>query len=251
MAAAAVAALLFGCSAPTAPQKPSQKGEAPADAGYLSAPVLLAVTPAADHVRLDGLAQPKAQVRLASPTGEAVFTKTDGEGRWRLDAPVSAQARLLGLSAEADGRRLQAQGYVLITDRGGGALLRSGAGAEVFAHPGPPRLLAVDFDREGGAIVSGVAPAESALSVRVDARPGPVGRADAAGRFSLSLAQPLSGGAHEIQILGDAFDESATIDAAPAPPVEGAAFRATRTPLGLRVDWMTPGGGLQSTWILN
>jgi len=58
-------------------------------------------------------------------------------------------------------------------------------------------------------------------------------------------------GRHEVRILGDNFDLDATIDSTAAGDLGGAPFRTLRTSDGLRVDWLTPGGGLQSTWILN
>jgi hypothetical protein len=248
---AAVAAVLAGCGAPAQPDKVEDPDKAPADAGYLAAPALLTAAPAGERVRLEGLAQPGARIRLAPPAGEAYIAGAGRDGRWRLEVPAAPQARIFGLSSDTEGRRLQAQGYVLVTETGAAALLRAGAGAQVLTSIAPPRLLAVDFDHEGAAVVSGTAPPQSAVSVRIDGRPGPLGRADAAGRFSLALAQPLVAGAHQVQILGDSFARSATVDATPATPLGGGPFRATRSPLGLRADWMTPGGGLQSTWILN
>jgi hypothetical protein len=168
-----------------------------------------------------------------------------------MDLPAAAKARVFGLSDVADGRRVQAQGYVLVSETGAATLLRAGVGSVVLSVADTPRLLCVDFDRQGGAVVSGAAPPDASVSIRIDGRPGPVGRADATGRFHLSLAQPLTGGRRQIRVLGDNFDLEATIDATPAAELGRAPFRAVRTHDGLRVDWLTPGGGLQSTWILN
>jgi hypothetical protein len=251
MAAALTVAFLAGCGGGQTESEAPAQGAAPADAGYVAAPAVLAAHVTARGMRLEGAAEPGAKIRLATPEGAELFTKADAQGRWRLDAPPATQARLFSLSMTAGGRRLQSQGYVLLTDGGTAAVLRSGSGAIVLAPTEPPRLLAVDFDRQGAAVVSGAAGAQGAVSVRIDGRPGPVGRADSAGRFSLALPQPLTAGRHEIQILGDSFASSATIEASPAAPLAQPPFRATRSDLGLRADWMTPGGGLQSTWILN
>jgi hypothetical protein len=249
--AAALAALLCGCGAPVQPDKPAEAGAPAGEAGYVEAPSVTAVAPAGGSIRLEGDGPAKAQIRLATPAGSAFVAAADGAGRWRLTLPADSQTRLFGLSALSGGRRVQAQGYVLVAGTGDVALLRAGAGATRLQASASVRLTAVDFDREGAAIVSGSAPPESAVSIRVDARPGPVGRADASGRFSFSLTQPFTAGVHEVQMLGDAFDETAKVDASPAAPLGGMPFRASNTPYGLRVDWVTPGGGLQSTWILN
>jgi hypothetical protein len=253
MAASFLAAALAGCNGkPAPPQSEASAGEAPpANAGYAPAPSLSGAESSASGVRLEGRAQPGARVRLAQPSGEALYATPDEEGRWSLLLPAAKTARIFGLSMAADGRQVQAQGYVLVTATGRAALLRAGAGAIVLGPVRPERLTAVDFDRQGAAVVSGRADPDASISVRVDGRPSAFGRADAAGRFSLPLPQPLTGGPHQVQIVGDAFSDTAEIDAAPAQTLSGGPFRAFEAAGGLRADWMTPGGGVQSTWILS
>lgn len=251
LVAALAAASLSGCGAPARPEKPADSSQPPADAGYVNAPAVLAAAPVKDHVRLEGLAVPGSEVQLLTPAGERRVVAADIEGRWRMDLPSAPEARVFGLSNVVGGRRVQAQGYVLVTETGVATLLRAGVGSVVLLATDATRLLSVDFDRQGGAVVSGAAPPDGSVSVRIDGRPGPVGRADGAGRFHLSLVQPLTAGRHQVRILGDNFDLDATIDATPGGELGGAPFRTLRTPDGLRVDWLTPGGGLQSTWILN
>jgi len=250
LVAALAAASLGGCGAPR-PERAADNGQAPVDAGYVNAPAVLATVRMAGHVRLEGLAAPGSKVQLVTPAGDARVAAADREGRWRIDLPSAPEARMFGLSSVADGRRVQAQGYVLVTETGVATLLRAGVGSVVLAASDSARLLSVDFDRQGGAVVSGTAPPDGSVSIRIDGRPGPVGRADGAGRFHLSLVQPLTAGRHEVRILGDNFDLDATIDSTAAGDLGGAPFRTLRTSDGLRVDWLTPGGGLQSTWILN
>jgi hypothetical protein len=252
MAAAALVGLLAGCNGtPAPPQPPAPNGEATTDAGYIAAPGLTAAVGVPHGVRLEGTAQPNAQVRLAPPSGEAVFAPADGRGVWRIVLPAAPAARIFGLSMAAEGRQVQAQGYVLVTAVGRAALLRAGTGAIVLGPADPPRLTAVDFDRQGGAVVSGLAAPQAAISVRIDGRPGAVGRADGAGRFSLALPQPLTSGPHRIEIVGDAFTDTVAVDVTPAQALSGGPFRATKAGRALRADWMTPGGGVQSTWILD
>lgn len=251
MVAALAAASLGGCSAPARPETAAESGQAPADAGYVNAPTVLAASRIAGQVSLEGLAAPGSKVQLVTSAGEARTAAADSAGRWRMNLPSAPEARMFGLSSVADARRVQAQGYVLVTETGVATLLRAGVGSVVLAASDATRLLSVDFDRQGGAVVSGTAPPDGSVSIRIDGRPGPVGRADGAGRFHLSLVQPLTAGRHEVRILGDNFDLGASIDATPAGELGGAPFRTSRTADGLRVDWLTPGGGLQSTWIVN
>ena len=41
-----------------------------------------------------------------------------------------------------------------------------------------------------------------------------------------------------------------TIATSPAAPLVYGPVRADRTPMGWRIDWMTPGGGVQTTLLI-
>jgi hypothetical protein len=71
------------------------------------------------------------------------------------------------------------------------------------------------------------------------------------GRFSISLATPLRPGAHEARV--EAGDQSASVKftVEPPRPISGLPYRGERTPQGWRVDWLTPGGGEQTTLIFD
>jgi hypothetical protein len=241
---------LSGCGDRTPPE-PAAKAETGADAGYATSPSLNSSAIESGVVVLRGLAAPDSAVRLASPAGEAFLESADSQGRWRMALPLSDEARIFGLSMSTTGRSVQAQGYVMVGPDGGGVVLRAGTGALRLDGQGAPRVTAFDFDREGGAAVSGRAPPNAAVSVRVDGRPAADGRADAAGRFNIALTQPVAAGRHTVTIAGERFTDAAMVELAPAPPLQGGPFRAAPTNVGLRVDWMTPGGGVQSTLLLN
>ncbi|MBO9545410.1 hypothetical protein [Caulobacter sp.] len=220
-------------------------------AGYLTPPRAVSAVLQADGVELQGEAAPQASVRLGSPTGEALVGRADADGRWRLRAPPAAAPRLFGLSMTLEGRTVQAQGYVMITPEGKLVLLRAGAGAEVTATASDaPRILAVDYDRSGGGVISGVAAPGAGLGVRVDRAPRAEGKADEAGRFTLSLNQALKAGVRTIQVAGEGGEQQVDVEVAPPAPPTGGPVRTTRTPIGWRVDWMTPGGGVQTTQLV-
>lgn len=250
--ATGLAAVLLAACGPDAPNhaKTPEKVDS-AEAGYIAPPSLERVQRSAGGVTLSGRGAPEADVRLRSPTGEVVTGKTDAEGRWSLDVPNEAGVRLFGLSTTREGRTVQAEGYVMVAEGGDVALLRAGAGARRLAGgSSSPRILAIDFDREGGAVVSGVAAPEAGLNVRVDRVTRGGGRADEGGHFFISLDQPLTPGAHDIQVAGEGGETALTVNiAAPAPLVSGP-VRAERAPQGWRVDWMTPGGGVQTTLLI-
>jgi hypothetical protein len=220
-------------------------------AGYLKPPRVVSAVGQGDAVALSGEAQPSSSVRLGSPTGEALVGKADASGHWKLVAPRSAEPRLYGLSMTLTGRTVQAQGYLMVTPAGQAVLLRAGAGAEVMGQASSsPRILALDYDRSGGAVISGVASPSAGLGVRVDRTPLGDGKADEVGRFSLSLRQPLSAGARTIQVAGDGGEQQIVVEVSAPQPPSGGPVRSTLTPMGWRVDWMTPGGGLQTTQLL-
>lgn len=218
---------------------------------YLKPPSVASAVREGSAVTLSGQAEPLASVRLGAPTGEALVGKADAAGGWRLVVPLAAEPRLYGLSMTMDGRTVQAQGYLMVAPNGAAVLLRAGAGGEVMGQASPsPRVLAIDYDRGGGAVVSGVGTPGAGLGVRVDRATRGEGKVGDDGRFSISLDQPLTVGTHAIQVAGEGGEQQVAVDIGPpTPPTAGPAF-STLTAAGWRVDWMTPGGGLQTTQLL-
>jgi hypothetical protein len=228
-----------------------QSEQAAPQAGYLRPPRLVSAAPEGQTVVLSGEAAPLASVRLGAPTGETLLGKADGGGHWRLVAPLAAEPRLYGLSMTLEGRTVQAEGYLMIMPAGGAMLLRAGAGAEALGQSSPsPRMLAIDYDRSGGGVISGVATPGAGLGVRVDRATRGEGKADDDGRFTISLNQPLEAGPRTIQVAGEGGEQQIVVDVSAPQPPTGGPVRSTPTPQGWRVDWMTPGGGVQTTQLL-
>jgi len=245
------AALTAACGEGAPPLAPAAKtpGAQP-DPGYFTAPRVTDARPEGARLRIMGQAPANSRVRLATPEGQAAFADADSKGVWTMALPTSPQARIFGLSASVGDRAVQSEGYVLVTPTGEPVLLRAGAGA-LRLGAGASGVDAVDFDREGGAVVSGRAPAGAALSIHIDGRKFGEGRAGQDGRYALALTQqPLTPGAHQIDVFGDATENPVMVDASPAPTLSDGPFRAANVAAGLRVDWMTPGGGAQSTILL-
>lgn len=234
----------------------------PAESAYRAPPTLAAaVRQPGGRVLLVGRATPGAQVRLATPAGAAMFADCGLDGLWRMTLASSAAPRLYGLSMIDHGRLVQAEGYIALSPRGEAVQLRAGAGALVLGDSAPgdgaagPRILAVDFDSKGGAVVSGRAPPRARVEVRVDGGRAVQGAAGADGWVSLALDQPLTFGAHTLILAGlsPAGGSGGTRVQArltAAAPLAGGPYRAMMTPFGWRIDWLTPGGGLQTTLLL-
>ena len=188
----------------------------------------------------------RQRVRRCSATADA-------RGRWRISLPPAAEPRIFGLSAASGGRSAQAQGYVLVTPDGQAALLRAGAGAERIDPRRRTGLSAVDFDRGGGLLVSAAVPPGATVILQIDGRQAAESRATAAGAYQASLGSPtpIKAGAHLVKISGDGFADQATVQVTPAAPLAQGPLRSQLTSTGLRVDWMTPGGGVQSTILVH
>jgi hypothetical protein len=244
----AAAFAVAGCSDPPH----ARKGAAAAqDGGYLAPPAPDTVRLDASGVVLSGHAPAGARVRLAQPDGQAVFAAVDAQGRWTLLLGPSPDPRIFGLSATADGHTAQAEGYVVVTPRGQAALLRAGGASVRIDSVAGPGLRSVDFDAGGGLQVACAAPPRTTILLRLDGRQVAEGRADEAGRYVVSLptaGQPaIRPGPHLVEMGGDGFSDSAGFTLSPAPPLATGPLRSQLTPAGLRLDWMTPGGGVQST----
>lgn len=243
--------LLCGCgeATPSAVNAASAAPETTED--YRPAPELLGGGPAGGGgLQLFGSAIPGAAVRLASPSGAQQFATADAKGVWRVTLPPSMEPRLLGLSMSDKGQVVQAVGYLFIAPDGTVARLRTGGGTQA-ASPGKPGLaaLALDYDNQRAATLSGVSAPHETVIVRVDGVERSQASADAAGRFVAPL-QPLTAGPHAFDLMGSAQQVhfTATVDAPAAP--DKAPFTAARLDQGWRIDWRTPGGGEQTTLIL-
>ncbi len=221
------------------------------EAGYVAPPHVKQAVNGPAGLLLKGEGAPDGSVRLGAPTGEVLLGQIDSLGQWSLTVPPSDRVRLYGLSMTRGGRTVQAEGYVMITPDGEVALLRAGSGAWRLApSSSSPTILAVDVDPEGGAVISGMATPGAGLGVRVDRSPRAVGQAAEDGRFSLSLSETLGIGAHDIQVSGEGGEQRIRVVVSPAGSLVDGPVRAQRVDTGWRVDWMTPGGGVQTTLII-
>ena len=219
------------------------------ESDYRPPPLLSAATAeAGGRIRLVGSAGAGDRVRLATPEGQAVYAQAGPGGDWSLTLAAPIAPRLFGLSMTHDGQTVQSEGYLAVTPQGTAAQLRSGAGALVLgSRSAEPSILAVDFDSKGGAVVSGRASPRATLDLWADGVRQGRGTAGPDGAFSVALDEPVSLAEHRLDIVEGARRADLAAQLTPASPLNHAPYRATRTALGWRIDWMTPGGGLQTT----
>lgn len=240
---------LAACSRPGARQ--AQAGADAPDPGYRAAPEVDGVRKAADGtVSLSGRALPSSQVRMVSPAGARFETRADGSGVWTTPLGPVSEPALYRLAQEAGGQRVEAEGLIAVLPGAPTvAVLRAGSGAEVApaACAAAVKILAVDYDVAGGAVVSGCAKAAAPVRVLVDGQAAIEGAAGPDSRFSLPLPKPLPPGRHRIQALTS--QASAETEAAVTPPTQpkDGPYEAQALDSGWRIDWITPGGGVQTT----
>lgn len=243
---------ISACSQPANNAASADAAEIASEQAYQAAPELTGASFVHDgRVELVGRAAPGAAVRLTSPGAPAQFANADPAGLWRLTAPASAEPRLFGLSMSAGGRVVQAMGYLFVAP-GALARLRVGGGAEVLTS-GPRSLaaLALDYDNKGAATVAGMAQPGEAVRLRADGVERGQAVADQEGRFVLSLSQPLTSGSHDFELVTPSGTARFSAEVSAAPPITGAPYAARRDGAAWRVDWITPGGGEQTTLVLD
>lgn len=231
---------------------PPAKGPSAAEAGYVAPPALLTLRVEPRGVVLSGSAQPGAKVMLGTPTGETLSAQAGPDGRWTATAATSNVVRLYGLFMIIDGRKVQSEGYLALTPDGPLAELRAGGGARVMA-PGsrPPRILAIDYDGDGGAVVSGVGTANADVGLRIDRASGGGSVVGAGGRFAIPLGRPLAAGNHAFEVAAEGGEDTVLAPTTRAAPLDDSVYRAARFDGGWRIDWATPGGGVQTTLLLD
>ncbi len=237
---------LAGCSPQPPPQDPA--GGRQDEAAYFPPVSVDRFQSAGPDTEITGLAAAGARVQLTRPGGERLTVEADAEGRWRLKVTGGAPM-VFGLSQVVQGRTLQAEGYVFHSPATGGWLLRAGASARPLGDAGR-RALVIDYDRRGGTIISGQAPPEGLFVAQINGRRAGEGRSDVSGRYEIRLNGPVPMGESRLRVFGEGLNREMVLRlSSPAPLVEGP-VRVTPLVGGTRIDWMTPGGGVQSTEVL-
>jgi hypothetical protein len=66
----------------------------------------------------------------------------------------------------------------------------------------------------------------------------------------MALNEPLTPGDHRLEAMGGKTAAAVTVPVSAAAALTDGPFRAVRTPFGWRIDWMTPGGGVQTTLLI-
>ncbi len=248
-ASLALSGILVAAACGPAQGPPASAASRQDEAAYLPPPSIDRMAPAPGGLLVDGAAAPGAGVRLASPGGDGLAATADASGRWRLSVPMPDGPRIFGLSQTQSGRTTQAEGYVFLSPEGRGWLLRAGAAARPLGTASAGGMV-VDHDRNGGAVISGRGPADALLVAQVDGRRAGEARTDASGRFEIRLNGPAPTGESRLRVFGEGLNLETLLRVSPPAPLDAGPMRVVVQGQGLRIDWLTPGGGIQTTQIL-
>lgn len=249
----ALAALMLMTSCGPGGGDAAQTADAPpaGEQGFAAPPELTSAAKVAGGIQLTGRASAGARVRLATPAGAAQFAVADAAGQWRLLTPAAPDPRLFGLSMSADGRLTQAEGYLFLAPDGTVTRLRAGGGSEALGTAGAGLVATVlDVDGQKAATLSGRAAAGETVTLRVDGVERGQAEADTERRFVLPMNQ-LAAGTHDFDLFAPSGQTHLSADISTPAPLGGSPFRASRAAAGWRVDWLTPGGGEQTTLIFD
>ena len=248
--AAAVLAL-GACERREPPAKAA--GLSPTD--YASPPELAgAVRDRTGTVEISGTGLPQARIRLATPQGAATGSTVGADGHWSAILPAAGEARLLSLSQDIDGRVVRARGYVAVLPQPGAtaAVLRPGAGARpVLRGDLTPLIGSVELDGMGAGVVSGRARPGDQVRVFLDGQEAGEAEADPKGWFDVSLSEPLQPTGHSVIVSTPGGRAAQAFDATRAEPIASPPFAAARKTGAWRIDWMAPGGGVQTTLLFD
>jgi hypothetical protein len=254
-----VAAFAAACGRGGDWRTPAQSSQAASSqAGYTPPPLFTAAARLGDgDVEIVGRADKNSHIRLTSPDGASFAAVTDSRGAFSVAVPRPQAVRLFGLAEDVGGRQVRGEGYLAVVPAPGqaGVVLRAGTGAESLGPPSAAaRIAAVDFDSGGVAAVSGVARPGSSLKLVVDGGTGVEVRANAQGRYSLTLAAALKPGDHQLTVQSGQTLAQAHFRVSPAEPISptgGLPFRGLRQADAWRIDWLTPAGGEQTTLVID
>lgn len=248
--------LLLGGCRPAGPAASGGGGTrpaaAPGEADYVAPPGIVGVSMRDDKTSVAGLAPPGWTVRLSAPEGDSFAARARRDGSWTLVLPALRRARMFAVSAEAEGRVVHAEGALILAPPPFPALLaRAGSGALSLGRGSPSLSIdAVDYDAGGFAAISGRAPPRTTTTVSIDGVPAGVAQAGPQGRYAVLAAnRPLGFGVHTAVVRTGGASVERTFDLTRPAPLE-APYTATAEPGDWRLEWATPGGGVQVTLAL-
>lgn len=199
----------------------------------------------ADGLIVTGTARPGDRVVLTDSADVSVAGSTGADGRFsiRLTAPRTPALYRAEIQSGRDEAR--AGSWLILTPGPGSLAAVLTAGGAARPLNGSGLLSGIDYDGVG-LLVSGTAAPGAPVSVTLDEGPAQSAPVNARGRYVARFAA-VPPGAHRVRAVQREQARSVTLTL--TEPADELAVTATG--VGARIDWPTPGGGGQSTWIID
>ncbi|HRH19243.1 MAG TPA: hypothetical protein PLE81_01245 [Brevundimonas sp.] len=240
-----VGLVLAGCAPDAAPTDVSS--DAPA---YTAPPVADSVAVAAPgQLTVSGRAGPDERVRVIQMDGTAHGGTADANGTFSIAMPAGSGTDLLfNLSVERAGQSVSSDGWLFspanVPSRS--VMLRIG-GASLPVGPAP-LLAVVDMDAGGGVALAGRSTPGARVRVSLDGQDRGAAQADESGLWFTVLSSTVSAGPHQITVNdgGDRVDRRVDLQ----PQRASGPLEVAHLEDAVRIAWVLPGGGNQTTWIL-
>ncbi|MFN4297628.1 MAG: Ig-like domain-containing protein [Brevundimonas sp.] len=197
-----------------------------------------------DGVVLTGAAAPGDRIVLTDVAGVSVAATAGADGAFSLRLPPSDGVTLHHSEIQSRGSQARAGEWLVITPGPSpvAAVLAPGGASAPLNRA---RLLAaVDYDGSG-VLVSGTARPGQTVRVSVDDGPPRTATADPTGRH-VARFPAIPPGPRRFRV--EAGDDSQDVLLNLSAPSDE--LSAAVSGVATRVDWPTPGGGFQSSWML-
>ncbi len=244
--------LAVACIAPGCSPKTEQAQDAEAylrSKGYSRAPQIEAIVPDdAGNVTASGRAAPDGRVRFLYGGQRAIGVTADSKGRFKADLPVGGQGELFDVSVDDGGRLMQAEGRLFVppSNPQKAVMLRPGLPSQPVHGDADP-ISILDFDNTGALVLTGKVAPRTEVTLGVDGQGITTATSDATGLYYMQVhvAPPAAGAKISLNVQAGSVNAQRAFDFSPADPKAG--DRITPADSGWRVDWVLPGGGMQTT----
>ncbi len=216
--------------------------------GYSRGPQIAAVSGAGAEVTVSGQAFPDGRVRFLYGGQRAVGVTADSKGRFTAALPLTPQGGLYDVSMDDGGRLVEAEGRLFVPQGAPqkAVVLRAGSpSSPVYGDASP--ISVMDFDPTGALVVTGKVAPKTVVTLSVDGQGMTTATSDGKGLYYMQVhvAPPAEGAVMSLSVEAAGVTTQHTL---PFPPADArASDRITAVPDGWRVDWVVPGGGVQTT----
>lgn len=244
--------LALAACQPSRPKTADDEESALREAGYARAPVITGVNQSDPSTFVvTGLATQNGRVRVVYQSSHSVGVTADSKGRFRADVPAAAPGGIYDLSMDDNGRSMHADGRLFVPQGHPekAVLLRSGTPSQSLLNANTV-VAVIDIGGNGGAAVTGRVAPNSDVKIFEGTDLRGQARSDAQGNYSITtrILPPTETPAtwsFTVQTGNASLNENVVVSL----PNSAARDQISAVDDGWRVDWVLPGGGMQSSFV--